>query len=103
MAFTRAAKTNEITRERFESFRWRAKRLPCKCRRQVLCHQQYLPPSWRAAGQGVMDGNILTCPWHGWQYDVTTERLARIRVWGWIATPLKFVEKIFSWTQTRWL
>jgi len=26
-------------------------------------------------GQGVMDGNILTCPWHGWQYDVTTGKL----------------------------
>ena len=23
-------------------------------------------------GEGEMDGNIVTCPWHGWQYDVTT-------------------------------
>lgn len=23
-------------------------------------------------GEGFMDGTTLTCPWHGWQYDVTT-------------------------------
>ncbi len=23
-------------------------------------------------GEGDLDGNIITCPWHGWQYDVTT-------------------------------
>ena len=21
-------------------------------------------------GKGTLDGNIVTCPWHGWQYDV---------------------------------
>ena len=28
-------------------------------------------------GQGVMDGNIVTCPWHGWQYDVTTGKISQ--------------------------
>lgn len=23
-------------------------------------------------GEGELEGNIVTCPWHGWQYDVTT-------------------------------
>lgn len=23
-------------------------------------------------GEGVLEGNIVTCPWHGWKYDVTT-------------------------------
>src|SRR3989338_11380203 len=23
-------------------------------------------------GDGICDGNIVTCPWHGWKYDVTT-------------------------------
>jgi nitrite reductase/ring-hydroxylating ferredoxin subunit len=23
-------------------------------------------------GQGKLDGCVLTCPWHGWQYDVRT-------------------------------
>ncbi len=26
-------------------------------------------------GQGVLDGNTVTCPWHGWQYDVTTGKV----------------------------
>lgn len=39
-------------------------------------------------GEGELDGKIVTCPWHGWQYDVTTggnlddetERVARYDV-----------------------
>ncbi|MCG8603441.1 Rieske 2Fe-2S domain-containing protein [bacterium] len=23
-------------------------------------------------GDGDLDGKIVTCPWHGWEYDVTT-------------------------------
>jgi nitrite reductase/ring-hydroxylating ferredoxin subunit len=23
-------------------------------------------------GEGFLDGTTVTCPWHGWQYDVTT-------------------------------
>ncbi|MBI4374390.1 MAG: Rieske 2Fe-2S domain-containing protein [Deltaproteobacteria bacterium] len=23
-------------------------------------------------GEGSFDGTVVTCPWHGWQYDVTT-------------------------------
>ena len=23
-------------------------------------------------GEGDLDGKIVTCPWHGWQYDVST-------------------------------
>jgi len=23
-------------------------------------------------GEGFLDGSIVTCPWHGWTYDVTT-------------------------------
>ncbi len=25
--------------------------------------------------QGVLSGKVVTCPWHGWQYDVTTGKL----------------------------
>lgn len=27
-------------------------------------------------GQGVLDGQKVTCPWHGWQFDVTNGRAA---------------------------
>jgi len=23
-------------------------------------------------GEGELDGSIVTCPWHGWRYDVST-------------------------------
>jgi len=23
-------------------------------------------------GEGTLDGSTVTCPWHGWEYDVTT-------------------------------
>jgi len=26
-------------------------------------------------GQGILHGVAVTCPWHGWQYDVTTGKL----------------------------
>ena len=39
-------------------------------------------------GEGELEGSIVTCPWHGWQYDVTTgvntmddsQRVARYEV-----------------------
>jgi nitrite reductase (NADH) small subunit len=27
-------------------------------------------------GQGIMDGQKVTCPWHGWQFDVTNGKAA---------------------------
>lgn len=23
-------------------------------------------------GKGALDGSVVTCPWHGWQFDVTS-------------------------------
>lgn len=28
-------------------------------------------------GQGVLEGNVVTCPWHGWQYDVTSGKVTQ--------------------------
>ena len=25
-------------------------------------------------GQGLLEGKVLTCPWHGWQFDATNGR-----------------------------
>ena len=27
-------------------------------------------------GEGTLDGNVVTCPWHGFKYDVTTGHCA---------------------------
>ena len=26
-------------------------------------------------GQGTLEGNVVTCPWHGWEYDVTNGKV----------------------------
>jgi len=26
-------------------------------------------------GQGTLEGKVVTCPWHGWQFDVTTGKV----------------------------
>lgn len=28
-------------------------------------------------GDGPLEGKIVTCPWHGWQYDVTTGKISQ--------------------------
>ena len=28
-------------------------------------------------GQGVLEGKVVTCPWHGWQYDVSTGKVVQ--------------------------
>jgi nitrite reductase (NADH) small subunit len=28
-------------------------------------------------GEGELAGKLVTCPWHGWQYDVTTGKVAQ--------------------------
>jgi len=33
-----------------------------------------VPAPGRALGRGQLCGTTLTCPWHGWQFDVTTGR-----------------------------
>jgi nitrite reductase/ring-hydroxylating ferredoxin subunit len=42
-----------------------------------------VPPPGRTLGEGELDGAIVTCPWHGWRYDVRTganEENASLRV-----------------------
>jgi len=26
-------------------------------------------------GEGLLEGSVVTCPWHGWQYDVSTGKV----------------------------
>jgi nitrite reductase (NADH) small subunit/3-phenylpropionate/trans-cinnamate dioxygenase ferredoxin subunit len=28
-------------------------------------------------GDGPLEGKVVTCPWHGWEYDVTTGRVVQ--------------------------
>jgi 3-phenylpropionate/trans-cinnamate dioxygenase ferredoxin component len=28
-------------------------------------------------GQGLLEGEVVTCPWHAWQYDMTTGKVVQ--------------------------
>ena len=34
--------------------------------------QNVCPHRGGPVGEGEVEGNIITCPWHGWQFDVVT-------------------------------
>ena len=38
-------------------------------------------------GEGSLDGHIVTCPWHGWEYDVTTGKVAHNPTVGVVSYP----------------
>jgi len=40
--------------------------------RHALRHQQYLPDRGGPLGEGQLEGSVVTCPWHGWQFNVAT-------------------------------
>lgn len=64
--------------------------LPPGAGREVLCGQRLValyhvdgrvvaldgvcPHQGGPLGKGQLTGRVVTCPWHGWQFDVTTGR-----------------------------
>ena len=40
-------------------------------------------------GDGPLEGKIVTCPWHGWQYDVTTGKVAQNTSVGVVCYPVE--------------
>lgn len=34
--------------------------------------QSVCPHRGGPVGEGEVEGNVITCPWHGWSFDVTT-------------------------------
>jgi nitrite reductase/ring-hydroxylating ferredoxin subunit len=46
-------------------------------------------------GQGTMDLNVVTCPWHGWQFDVTTGKVAQNPSVGVACYPVEVQEEEF--------
>jgi nitrite reductase (NADH) small subunit len=40
-------------------------------------------------GQGSLQGNIVTCPWHGWSFDVTSGRVTHNQVGGVACYPVE--------------
>ena len=34
--------------------------------------QNVCPHRGGPVGEGELEGNVITCPWHGWSFDITT-------------------------------
>jgi len=42
---------------------------------QVCATTNACPHHGGPIGDGILDGKIVTCPWHGWEFDVTTGKM----------------------------
>jgi nitrite reductase/ring-hydroxylating ferredoxin subunit len=76
MAFLRAARKDEVAPGSICEFQVAGKPVAVAnvagkfCALSSICVHQAGP-----LGEGELDGNVVTCPWHGWQYDVTTGKV----------------------------
>ena len=77
MAFVRAARKDEIPPGPFANFRWTARPLAISnVDGKFYAINNTCLHRGGPLGQGELSGKIVTCPWHGWQYDVTTGKVA---------------------------
>src|SRR5438105_10112483 len=73
MAFARAAKTNEITPGTIREFQVEGKAIAlANVGGSFYAINNTCLHRGGPLGQGALEGKTLTCPWHGWQFDVTT-------------------------------
>ncbi len=42
---------------------------------KILALDGVCPHAGGPLGEGTVEGNVVTCPWHGWQYDVTSGKV----------------------------
>ncbi len=76
MAFLRATRIDEVPEGAIREFQIDGKTVAIACVSGKLyaidnvCLHRGGP-----LGQGELSGSIVTCPWHGWQYDVTNGKL----------------------------
>ena len=76
MAFLRTAKKEEVPAGTIREFQLDGKTVAVAnvggklCAINNVCLHRGGP-----LGQGELDGQVVTCPWHGWRYDVTNGKL----------------------------
>ncbi len=49
-------------------------------------------------GQGSLQGNVVTCPWHGWSFDVTSGKVTPTRPSESPVTLLSYAATTCTWT-----
>ncbi|MGA2483013.1 MAG: Rieske (2Fe-2S) protein [Candidatus Acidiferrales bacterium] len=76
MAFVRAAKVAEIPAGTIREFQVEGKAVAlANVEGKFYAINNTCLHRAGPLGQGPLDGKRVTCPWHGWQYDVTTGKV----------------------------
>jgi nitrite reductase/ring-hydroxylating ferredoxin subunit len=77
MAFLRAAKKEEVPPGTIREFQIDGKTFAlANVEGKLFAINNVCLHRGGPLGQGELSGQIVTCPWHGWRYDVTTGRVA---------------------------
>ena len=78
MAFARTAKTTEIAPGTIMEFQVEGKAVAvANVDGKFYAINNTCLHRGGPLGQGPLEGNIVTCPWHGWEYDVTTGKISQ--------------------------
>jgi nitrite reductase (NADH) small subunit len=78
MALMRTAKTNEITPGTIREFHVEGRAIGvANVDGKFYAINNTCLHRGGPLGQGSMSGKVVTCPWHGWQYDVTTGKVTQ--------------------------
>lgn len=73
MAFVRAAKKDEIPPGTIREFQLDGKNVAiANVDGKFFVINNVCLHRGGPLGQGELEGKVVTCPWHGWQYDVTS-------------------------------
>ncbi len=73
MAFLRAAKASEIPSGTIREVEVNSRRIAvANLNGRFYALDNTCLHRGGPLGQGELEANVVTCPWHGWQYDVST-------------------------------
>jgi nitrite reductase/ring-hydroxylating ferredoxin subunit len=76
MAFLRAAKKEEVPPGTIREFQIDGKTFAlANVEGNLFAVNNVCMHRGGPLGQGELVGQVVTCPWHGWRYDVTTGRV----------------------------
>jgi len=76
MAFLRAAKKEEVPPGTIREFQIDGKTFAlANVEGKLFAVNNVCMHRGGPLGQGELVGQVVTCPWHGWRYDVTTGRV----------------------------
>jgi nitrite reductase (NADH) small subunit len=78
MGFERAAKQDEIPAGQIREFQVAGKAVAiANLDGKLFAINSVCLHHGGPLGEGILDGSVVSCPWHGWQYDVTTGKLTQ--------------------------